>query len=427
MNKYRIELTESQLRAIDAACEVCARFKLGQPGTAVDMLAITDGAGRGIGGRELGHQLDALIKPLMGLDTNASFGVGQFDDADVLFDLHEVFRHRLAWDKAVVDGLTLPGGPRKWPEMMTVNYDEPMHWGTEPLATVTSTGPLVCLAEAAEGGHENYGTAFYSPPPSERTHEIEREWQARLLAVQAEHARYVLNAETAVKRSLGRRSDDQVSVGEESRMSECTEERFLKDVEQHELTIVRDDRVSRHLRFQRPGTYNRHFDLITWPGYLCYTGDMGTYVFRRMEDMLAFFRNDNRDFNRGGLSINPGYWGEKLEAIDNCDGYRQWSSHKFEQFIRDDFGGWLEDSELSDDQKTAATEQFESDVIRALGDGKEAAYLAARDFEFAGCSPFQDWWEVDTDDYSFRFLWCCYALAWGVQKYDEARRTGGPR
>lgn len=74
---------------------------------------------------------------------------------------------------------------------------------------------LVCLAEAAEGGHENYGMAFYSPPPSERLQEIEREWQARLLAVQAEHARYVLNAETAIKRSLGRRSDDQVSIGED--------------------------------------------------------------------------------------------------------------------------------------------------------------------------------------------------------------------
>lgn len=140
MNKYHIELTEKQLQALNAACEVCARFKVGQPGIAVDMLAITDGAGRSINSYALEHQLDALIKPLMGLDMNASFGAGQFDDADVLFDLHEVLRHRLAWDKAVADGLTLPGLPRKWPEMMTVNYDEPMHWGTEPLATVTAIG-----------------------------------------------------------------------------------------------------------------------------------------------------------------------------------------------------------------------------------------------------------------------------------------------
>ena len=197
-------------------------------------------------------------------------------------------------------------------------------------------------------------------------------------------------------------------------MSECTEERFLKDVAQHEMTVVRDDGVSRHLWFQKPGTYNMHFDLITWPGYLCYTGDMGTYVFTRLADMFEFFRTE-------GLRINPGYWGEKLQAIDRCDGYRKWSKHKFEQLIRDDFDEWVEDGELSAEQKAAAKEKFESDVIPALGDGKDAAYLAARDFEFVGRSPFLDWWEVDTDEYSLRFLWCCYALAWGVQKYDESK------
>lgn len=197
-------------------------------------------------------------------------------------------------------------------------------------------------------------------------------------------------------------------------MSECTEERFLEDVAQHELTIVRDDGVNRHLRFQKPGTYTMHFDLITWPGYLCYTGDMGTYVFRRTEDMFEFFRAE-------GLRINPGYWGEKLQAIDRCDGYRQWSRDKFEQRIREAFDEWLEDGELSAEQQAAAAQQFESEVIRALGDGKEAAYLAAQDFEFAGHWPFQDWWEVDTDEYSFRFIWCCYALAWGVQQYYEEK------
>lgn len=201
-------------------------------------------------------------------------------------------------------------------------------------------------------------------------------------------------------------------------MSECTEERFLRDVAQHELTIVRDDGVNRHLRFQEPGYYTMHFDLITWPGYLCYTGDMGTYVFRRLKDMFEFFRTK-------GLRINPGYWGEKLEAVDSCDGYRQWSQDKFRQRIREDFDDWLKDSGLPEEQQAAATEQFESDVISAIGDGKEAAYLAARDFEFAGRSPFSDWWEVDTDDYSFRFLWCCYALAWGVQQYDEYQLISG--
>ena len=88
-----------------------------------------------------------------------------------------------------------------------------------------------------------------------------------------------------------------------------SQEEFQKDVSQHGVTIIRDDGVNRHIRFKRPGTMCMHFDLITWPGYLCYCGDMGTYVFSRLEDMFEFFRTD-RD-------INPGYWAEKLQAVDN--------------------------------------------------------------------------------------------------------------
>ncbi len=75
-----------------------------------------------------------------------------------------------------------------------------------------------------------------------------------------------------------------------SRRSQCDEARFLKDVANHEMQIIRDDGVQRHLRFKKPGTMCYHFDLITWGGHLCYTGDMGTYVFTRVHDMFDFFR-----------------------------------------------------------------------------------------------------------------------------------------
>lgn len=69
------------------------------------------------------------------------------------------------------------------------------------------------LAGAAEGGHENYGMAFYSPPPNDRLNDIEREWKAKLKAQQEEHERYVRNAETAVKQALRVHHDDQVTIG----------------------------------------------------------------------------------------------------------------------------------------------------------------------------------------------------------------------
>ena len=28
------------------------------------------------------------------------------------------------------------------------------------------------------------------------------------------------------------------------------------------------------------------FDIVTWPGYLCYSGDMGCFVFTRLPDMF---------------------------------------------------------------------------------------------------------------------------------------------
>lgn len=117
----------------------------------------------------------------------------------------------------------------------------------------------------------------------------------------------------------------------------CTEQRFLDDVAQHRMTILRDDSVNRHAQFKREGTRCYQFDLITWPGYLCYTGDMGSYVFQRTTDMFEFFRTDRNDFNynKDGLSINPGYWGEKLEAVDKCDGFKEFSLDLFRKNVRE--------------------------------------------------------------------------------------------
>ena len=70
------------------------------------------------------------------------------------------------------------------------------------------------LAEGVQGGHENYGLAFYSPPASDRLDAIEREWKGKHDALKAEFDRYVSNAETAVKKALGRHADDNVGIGE---------------------------------------------------------------------------------------------------------------------------------------------------------------------------------------------------------------------
>lgn len=82
-----------------------------------------------------------------------------------------------------------------------------------------------------------------------------------------------------------------------------TSSRFLVDTAFHRLEIIRDDGLYRHLRMKQPGTSCYYFDVITWPGYLTVTGDMGTWTFSRIADMFDFFG----PWQDG---INTGYWSE---------------------------------------------------------------------------------------------------------------------
>lgn len=200
----------------------------------------------------------------------------------------------------------------------------------------------------------------------------------------------------------------------------CTEAQFLLDVAEHQMTILRDDGGNgRHVRFSRPGTVCMHFDLITWPGYLCYTGDMGTYVFQRLTDMFEFFRTDREYKKRNGakLAVNLSYWGEKLQATDR-DGYRKYSAEKFKANVMD----WVEQRGLTGKLGHGLRNELQSEVLDHADDGADTAYRAAMDFVWNGKRVFPDFYEVDSEDYSHRFLWCCYALAWGIEKYDAAKQ-----
>lgn len=226
-----------------------------------------------------------------------------------------------------------------------------------------------------------------------------------------------------------------------------SEELFLKDVAQHEMTVLLDQGVYRHLRFKRPESGIAWFDIITWPGRLTYTGDMGTFVFARLEDMFQFFRTDAR---ADKLGINPGYWGEKLQAVDR-DGQKsshmRFSADRVREQIEEQIKEWLEDMpepfEADEEEfaplrkafEEALREAIEDDVDGYLEDNEYEAHKALRDFSFeyqhkAKTKPtkyeFSETWEWNTDDYTYRFMWCCYALAWAIKTYD-ASKTPAPQ
>lgn len=201
---------------------------------------------------------------------------------------------------------------------------------------------------------------------------------------------------------------------------DCTEERFLRDIKNHSMKVIKDDGVHRHLSFTNNGSSCYRFDLITWPGSLCYTGDMGTYVFSRTADMFTFFRMPENDFNRNPnkkLNINPYYWGEKLQSIGTNAGYEEFDEDNFKERVRQHYDSHIEDSPDDDGE---LWREIEYDVLVYSADGECRAYAAVNDFQSEGGFDFQDFFDGGgTDKYTFRYIWCLYAIVWGIQQYDE--------
>jgi hypothetical protein len=211
---------------------------------------------------------------------------------------------------------------------------------------------------------------------------------------------------------------------------QCTEDQFLQDAGSHVMTVIRDDGVHRHLRFRKapPGGSEHWFDLITYPGELVITGDMGTYVFRRLTDMFEFFRTD-REYNekRGRkLGINLGYWAEKLQAMPD-KGVKEFDEDRFNSVIRERLVNWMRDNRdrTSEEERRDLWDAAHDEVIHA--DGKERKEIAAYDFVHTVRDGlrfhFSDLWGSNFERYTFHFIWVCYAIAWGIKTYDESKAT----
>lgn len=194
--------------------------------------------------------------------------------------------------------------------------------------------------------------------------------------------------------------------------------RFESYITKHQITILVDDGVRRHLRLGEPGTYNCQFDILTWPGHLCYTGDLGTYVFSRIEDMLQFFRAKQP---RGADTINLQYWAEKLLAVCKTDGFKEFTEDRFHEVIKN----WFDSHEFeSDADRTACWDEIEHELLPTAADGHDAALRAALEFQFHDEDIFPDFWEADLREYTGRFVTCCYALQWAIEIYDTVKANG---
>jgi hypothetical protein len=201
--------------------------------------------------------------------------------------------------------------------------------------------------------------------------------------------------------------------------------RFLKDVANHKLLILLDQGLYRHVLFSNGNSKHMHFTLTTTPGRLVFGGDMGCFVFERSPDMFAFFGSDPTRFQP-----NFGYWHEKLVAVDDDDGSRQYSVRR----LREALESYLEYPAV--ELTPAATEQVRECIDEAVsslsaGDITDALDIinsfALSDGDGWVCGNFfADFHEKEITEFTIRYVWACYAIQWGIAEYNKAKAAAVP-
>jgi hypothetical protein len=202
-------------------------------------------------------------------------------------------------------------------------------------------------------------------------------------------------------------------------------ERFARETGNHQLTVLHDDGLYRHLRFMPPPTMSScyWFDLITVPGALIFQGDGDTFAFRRITDMFEFFRSGI--WRDGSIHINPVYWGEKLTS--DRDSVMTYSQKLFEEYVAAD----LKQAEEHYPGVTAAWIKKTQGILAEYStEYEETAREALADFEYLEEGQtgeawwFRDTWEWGLKDFDWWFLWACHGIPWGIARYDRLRYYG---
>lgn len=209
-------------------------------------------------------------------------------------------------------------------------------------------------------------------------------------------------------------------------MNHPTLEQFLKGVAHHQLTVNLDQGVFRDLTVMKPNSGDMHYHITTRPGYLMFTGDMGSFVFTRLSDMFDFFRD------KDGYDINPGYWEEKLEAVDSRGGAKEFSSDLVKETLIEHLQDHLEGIDSGDYDKDQSDAEEAKEAIKHLiglaEDDKHDFYETLRnwDADDAGGLDMDCWWEWDFNDHTYRYIWACFAIVHAIKLYDAHKSNEVP-
>ncbi|HEU5223099.1 MAG TPA: hypothetical protein VFU07_05385 [Candidatus Lumbricidophila sp.] len=192
---------------------------------------------------------------------------------------------------------------------------------------------------------------------------------------------------------------------------------FLKQTQGHQLTVLHDDGLYRHLRMHTPADGSIwSWNMVTWPGYLATVGDIANgYTFTRELDMIGFFEmgmHFQDYYSDGAPSIDFRYWAEKL-ANTQRDSVREFSKEKFLERVR---------YTLSDDGYITS----EVDDLLSSAAWCDSTHAAHEWLEEHSSKVGQDTWEWDLSEFSVHFLYTCWAINKTVSAYRATQAKAVP-
>ena len=197
-------------------------------------------------------------------------------------------------------------------------------------------------------------------------------------------------------------------------MSILTLEAFLETVKDHELTVNIDQGVFRDLTVKTPDSVHRSYHITTRPNSLIFTGDMGSFVFTRLNDMFRFFRSDE-------YKINPDYWAEKVQAQDMRSGVKAFDSKHANQSLKDALSTYLSENKYSLDEQEIIEANNAVDSVDCSSQTTFENSMEQWDSEFSGGFSPSYYFDTDGETYTYRYLWCCYAIVHAIKLYDAQK------
>lgn len=173
-------------------------------------------------------------------------------------------------------------------------------------------------------------------------------------------------------------------------------EYFEKASAKFQITKLHEHGLYRHYRCGEPGNCANSFQVMAWPGFLAFVGDMGDYVFSRTDDMIAFMARAARDCS---------YSAEKCVASGR-GGLTEWSYARFDAWCNERL------AEHPDyESKEAERVQDAVDEIRAAYQEYNEPHDALRTIWHHAPDLGVD--EMPNfEEYTVHFLWCLHALQW---------------